>query len=253
MKRGELRLDGRRVVYREAGNGAPVLVISGLGLSGRFYEHSYDAFARAGLRLVVPDLPGFGGSRGGRLGHDVAGGRQFMLAFADALAIERAVWVGHSVGAQTALDIAATAPHRARGIVLVGPTGAPGRPRALRQAGALALEALRAPLPVVLRVLADYVRTSPLAYLGTWLRFTRDQPLEKLRAVQCPVQVVVGTRDPVADAELLELLLRRLPSAELVRVAGGTHALPRSEWQEFNAAVTRFCRELAEERWRGAQ
>lgn len=248
MTKQWLRLDGRRVRYREAGSGAPVLVISGLGLSSRFYDRSYDAFARAGLRLVVPDLPGFGGSRGGWAGLDVAESRAFMLAFADALGIEQAVWVGHSIGAQTAIDLAATAPHRARGIVLVGPTGAPGKPRALRQAGAILVEATRAPFPVVLRVLADYARASPLAYGGTWLRFARDRPLEKLRAVQCPAQVVIGTRDPVADAELVELLLRRLPDADVVRVAGGTHALPRSEAEQFNTAVTRFCRRVSEGR-----
>ena len=237
------------MVYREAGRGAPVVVISGLGLSGRFYDRSYEPFARAGLRLVVPDLPGFGGSRGAWLGQDVAASRAFLLSFADALGIDSAVWIGHSIGAQTAIDLAAHAPHRARGIVLVGPTGAPGRPRALRQLAALAVEATRAPLPVVLRVLSDYARTSPLVYGGTWLRFARDHPLEKLRAVQCPAQVVIGSHDPVADAELVELLLRRLPAAEAVRVAGGTHALPRSEAEQFNAAVTDFCRRVVEGRW----
>lgn len=249
MKKARLQLDGKRVVYREAGSGAPVVVISGLGLSGRFYDRSYGAFASSGLRLVVPDLPGFGGTRGGWLGQDVAGSCAFMLAFADALEIQRAVWVGHSIGAQTAIELAASSPHRARGIVLVGPTGAPGKPRALRQVVALGIEAVRAPFPVVLRVLSDYARTSPLAYGGTWLRFSRDRPLDKLRAVQCPTQVVIGTRDPVADAEFVELLLRRLPAAEVTTVAGGTHALPRSEAEQFNAAVTQFCRRVTEGRW----
>lgn len=237
-----IEVDGRRVVYREAGSGPAAVLISGLGLSGRFYDRSYPAFADAGLRLIVPDLPGFGGTRGGALGQGVAETRAFMLAFADALEVKRAVWIGHSIGAQAAIDLAAQAPHRAHGIVLVGPTGAPDHPRALHQLAALAREAWRAPFPVVARVLTDYVRTSPLAYAGTWLRYAQDRPLEKLRAVQCPALVLVGTHDPVVDAEFIALLLHGLPHAEIARVAGGTHALPRSRAHEFNTAIAKFCR-----------
>jgi pimeloyl-ACP methyl ester carboxylesterase len=245
LTRHRIEVGGRRVVYREAGSGPAVLVISGLGLSGRFYDRSYPAFADAGLRLIVPDLPGFGGTRGGALGHDVEETRAFMLAFADALEVKRAVWVGHSIGAQAAIDLAAQSPHRAHGIVLVGPTGAPDHPRALHQLAALARESWRAPFPVVLRVLSDYARTSPLAYAGTWLRYAKDRPLEKLRAVQCPALVLVGTRDPVVDEEFIELLLHGLPHAEIARVPGGTHALPRSRWHEFNTATAQFCRAAA--------
>ena len=48
-------------------------------------------------------MPGFGGSRGAWLGQDVAASRAFLLSFADALGIDSAVWIGHSIGAQTAI------------------------------------------------------------------------------------------------------------------------------------------------------
>ncbi|HSJ15225.1 MAG TPA: alpha/beta hydrolase [Longimicrobiales bacterium] len=239
-----LELEGRRVTYREAGAGAPVVVASGLGLSGRFYDRNFPAFAAAGLRLIVPDLPGFGGSRGGRRGLGVAETRDFLLAFTRAVGVAGAIWVGHSIGAQAALQVAVHAPHRARGIVLVGPTGEPGSGRLLKQAWALARESVRVPPAVVARVLSDYVRTSPLSYIGTWIRHARDRPQQRLSAVQCPALILVGTRDPVVSADYLELLLRRLRHSRLERIAGGTHALPRSRAAEFNSAVIAFCREL---------
>lgn len=246
MTKQRIRIAGRRVTYREAGSGRAVVVVPGLGLSGRFYDRSFVPFAAAGLRLVVPDLPGFGGSRGALLGQRVAETSAFMLAFADVLGIERPIWIGHSLGAQVVLDVAVTAPQRTRGVVLVGPTGAPGARTLPRQAWALIREARRAPLPVVLRVCSDYVRTSPVGYLGTWLRYGRDRPLQKLRAVTCPVLVLVGTRDPVIDPAFLDVLLRRLPDARLERVPGGSHALPRAHPDHFNVAVVRFCRDLYE-------
>ena len=244
MKRQRARIDGRLMTYREAGSGPVVLVVPGLGLSGRFYDRSFAAFAGAGLRLVVPDLPGHGSTRGPGLGQRVPGARAFLLSFADMLGIERPIWLGHSLGAQVVIDLASAAPHRARGVVLVGPTGAPGARKLPRQAWALVREALRAPFPVVLHVLSDYLRVSPLAYVGTWLKYGRDAPLEKLRAVACPVLVLVGTRDPVIDPLFLDVLLRRMPAARLERVPGASHALPRAHAERFNALVIGFCREV---------
>jgi pimeloyl-ACP methyl ester carboxylesterase len=242
IRTGRLALHGRRVVYREAGAGAPVILVSGLGLSGRFYDRNFPAFANAGLRLIVPDLPGFGGTRGAPRGQSVAETGAFLLDFTAALGIPRAVWIGHSIGAQAVIEVAARAPARARGIVLAGPTGEPGSAKLARQAWALLREATRAPAPVVARVLADYVRTSPLAYIGTWIRYAQDRPQDDLAKVQCSALILVGARDPVVRPEYLELLLHGLRDRRLERIPGGTHALPRSSAAAFNQAVIAFCR-----------
>ena len=246
MKKERIRVGNRKATYREAGSGRAVVVVPGLGLSGRFYDQSFAGFAAAGMRLVVPDLPGFGSTRGAPLGQPVSETREFLLGLADALGLERPIWIGHSVGAQAAIDVAAAAPHRVRGLVLVGPTGAPGGRTLPRQAWALLREARRAPWRVVLHIASDYARTSPFAYVGTWLRYGRDRPLHKLRAVACPVLILVGTRDPVIDPVFLDVLLRRLPDARVERVPGGTHALPRAQPESFNSAVLRFCRSVYE-------
>lgn len=244
MTRHRILIAGRRVTYREAGSGPAVVVVPGLGLSGRFYDRSFAAFAAAGLRLVVPDLPGFGSTRRAPRGQYVAETSEFVLAFAQTLGIEHAIWIGHSVGAQVAIDLAVQAPERTRAVVLVGPTGTPGRRRLPRQAWALVREAMLASFPVVLRVLSDYLRTSPVAYVGTWLRYGQDRPLPKLSALLCPALVLVGTRDPVIDPQFVEVLVRRLPQARLERVPGGTHVLPRAQFALFNAVTVTFCREV---------
>lgn len=229
------------MVYREAGAGPAVLVIPGLGLSGRFYDRSCRDFAAAGLRLVVPDLPGFGGTRGAGTGLEVEPTCAVLLQLADELRIERAVWLGHSLGTHVALRLAATEPGRTSGVVLAGPTRALGPAGLARQAWSLVREALRAPVPVVLHVLSDYLRTSPFSYLGTWLRYGRDRPLEWLPDISCPVLLVLGTRDPVADASFIAALRRGLPQARTEIVGGGTHTLPRAKAAAFNAAVLSFC------------
>jgi 2-hydroxy-6-oxonona-2,4-dienedioate hydrolase len=243
---GERRVvdvNGEPASYREAGSGIPAIVTAGLGLTSRFYEESYEAFASAGIHLIVPDLPGWGKTPGPQTGATPQQNAAFLVAFANALHLRHTVWIGHSLGAQVVTEIAATRPDLARAIVLVGPTGAPGRAQLPRQAIGLAREARRTSLPVIAAVARDYLSSSPLKYIGTWIRHSGDHMPARLMRVQCPALILVGTRDPLISPEFIELLRHRLPRARVEWIAGGTHALPRGNAAEFNRSVIRFIRE----------
>jgi pimeloyl-ACP methyl ester carboxylesterase len=243
-RRSEVEVEGKTASYRESGAGLAVIVTAGLGLTSRFYEESYAAFATAGLHLIVPDLPGWGDTPGPRTGLHPAGTAGFLLDFVRSLGIRRAVWVGHSLGAQAVVHVAERRPDLAAGLVLVGPTGAPGRYELFRQAWGLAVEARRTSLPVIGAVAREYVGTSPLRYIGTWLRHGGDELTIRLPRIQCPALILAGDADPVCRPEFIELLRHRMPHAEVDWVRGGTHALPRGHADEFNRRVIQFIREL---------
>lgn len=240
----EAQRGGGRVRWREQGTGTPVLFVPGLGLSGRFYERNAEAIAAAGFRLLVPDMPGLGGTRGRHTGLDVEENARFLLDFIDLLGLERVHWIGHSIGAQHALRAAAMAPARARSLCLAGPSGGQERraARIVHQTVGLAREAVRAGPRVVAAVLRDYVRISPLAYTGTWLRAAHDRPITHACAVECPVLLVVGTKDHVVERTFVERFARTVPGARIAWLDGGGHALPRNRTAGFNAAIVTFLR-----------
>ena len=242
-RRGVIEVRGAPASYRESGSGLAVIVTAGLGLTSRFYEGSYAAFANAGLHLIVPDLPGWGSTPGPRTGLHPADTADFLLDFVRALGIRRAVWVGHSLGAQAVVHVAERRPDLAAGLVLVGPTGAPGRYELVRQAWGLLVEARRTSIGVIGAVAREYVRTSPFRYLGTWLRHGRDDLTDRLPRAQCPALILAGDADPVCSPAFIELLRHRIPHAKVEWVRGGTHALPRGHAAEFNRSVVRFIRE----------
>jgi pimeloyl-ACP methyl ester carboxylesterase len=241
-RRGEVEVRGATASYRESGSGLAVIVTAGLGLTSRFYEESYEAFANAGLHLIVPDLPGWGSTPGPRTGVHPSQTADFLLDFARALGIRRAVWVGHSLGAQAVVHVADRRPDVAAGLVLVGPTGAPGRYELIRQAWGLAVEARRTSPGVIGAVAREYIRTSPLRYIGTWLRHGGDRLTTRLPHIQCPTLILAGDADPVCRPAFIELLRHRIPRAEVDWVRGGTHALPRGQVEEFNRRVIQFIR-----------
>jgi pimeloyl-ACP methyl ester carboxylesterase len=159
--------------------------------------------------------------------------------------VDRAVWIGHSLGAQVVTRIAARWPDRARAVVLVGPTGDHRRLLLARQAAGLAREAGRTSARVIRAVARDYLSASPARYIGTWIRHARDDMTARLGDVRCPALVVVGTDDPICRPAFVQRLRRGLPDARVHWVPGGTHALPRGHADTFNRIVTGFILDVA--------
>lgn len=239
MIRRQVEVGRLRIAYAEAGHGPPVVLVPGLGLSARFYAASLPAFAAAGLRLIVPDPPGFGSSTTPDPLPDISTMAGLLGRFACAVGLREAAWIGHSVSAQTCLALAASRPDLVARLALIGPTGASRRPL-LRQAAGIAREAVRAPLRTIGAVSLDYVRTSPRRYLALWLAAARDPTLAHARLVTCPTLLVVGTGDAVVPAHALSSLLDALPNGRLLHVPGAGHALPHEDPDGFHCVVMPF-------------
>ena len=110
--------------FLEAGGGAdpPIVLVHGFGGDLNNWLFNVPALAEA-HRLYALDLPGHG-----RSGKDVGNGSlaslaAAVLAFLDALEIDRAHLVGHSLGGAVALELALRKPERAVSLTLVSPAG----------------------------------------------------------------------------------------------------------------------------------
>lgn len=112
--------------YHDVGNGHPVLMIhgSGPGVTGwANWRLNMGALAE-NARVLVPDMVGFGytdvpeGTR-----YDLDTWVSHLIAFLDALDIERTDVVGNSFGGALALAVAIRHPQRVRRLVLMGSVG----------------------------------------------------------------------------------------------------------------------------------
>ena len=121
MSPKQTSVDGLGVRYLEEGKGAPVLLLHGasLGSSADVWTRNMVPLAAHGLRVIAPDLPGFGETDNPK-DHSVAYRRRFILSFLDELKIERAALVGHSQAGRIALDLAFEHPERITKVVVLG-------------------------------------------------------------------------------------------------------------------------------------
>jgi pimeloyl-ACP methyl ester carboxylesterase len=99
--------------------GTPVLLLPGMLDSRAAYRHLRPLLTAAGHRVITMDLRGFGESSIAWDDYSPAAVATDALALLDHLGIERATLVGSSYTGATVVKVAATAPERVAGIVLL--------------------------------------------------------------------------------------------------------------------------------------
>jgi pimeloyl-ACP methyl ester carboxylesterase len=209
---------GARIRYFEGGHGPPLLLVHGFG--GAAWNFSELAPLLPGRRLIVPDLPGHGGSSP-LPATTIAGFADVVASLLD----EPADVVGHSLGGVVALRLAERHPRLVRSVVLAAAAGIssstrlaeitialagivqPGklagrrvervaRSRRLRN---LVFGSFEVANPDLLseRAVHAFLRGPALHTdaLGAGLALAADDPRADLERVRCPVLVLWGARD----------------------------------------------------------
>ena len=122
----QVRVSGRAVYAYTGARAFDAALPTIVFVHGAANDHSVWAlqsryFAHHGRNVLAVDLPGHGRSEGAPLS-SVEAIADWLIAFLDALGIETAALVGHSLGSLTVLDATGRHPARATRIVLLGPS-----------------------------------------------------------------------------------------------------------------------------------
>jgi pimeloyl-ACP methyl ester carboxylesterase len=249
------------------GDGPATLLLHGIGNYGRYWDFFADAVAGR-LRLVAPDARGHGESGRPTDGYAPQDFVADAVAVLDALAIERAIVVGHSMGGTHAIRLAAVHPERVARLVVVD-AGPEPMPEGSERARRLSLERPER-FEYADEALAYLRRTSPgyseevYANRMRWLfreqagdfvwRSSRDALAaimsgaghgdlwDALRAIRCPVLVVRGTKSNVQSVEVAERMVKSLADGRLIELDAG-HNVALDRPQELADAVVAFVRE----------
>jgi pimeloyl-ACP methyl ester carboxylesterase len=238
-------VDGARVRWLSAGEGDPLVFLHGWGMTPRVYVPAVAPLTRAGIRVVAPALPGFGGSDGPplrSLGLDAYADR--VAAFLDTLALDKPAFVmGHSLGGGVAIRLAARRPDLVRSLTLVNSVGgAPGR-SGMRAgswwrwaAGALGEVHPRALTPgmvagVVRDVVPNLLRRPVTAAVTAYVALTADLADDARLLVDdgLPVLFVWGDRDRLITPGAFSEIANDMPP----EVVAGRHGWLLTEPDEF--------------------
>ena len=228
------------VRYREAGEGEPIVLVHGLGVSADYWWRNGPPLAARGYRVLAPDLPGFGRTQGPKEGLSVTQQARALRDWTDALELSPAIFVGHSLSCQTIMQLAADAPERVAGLVLAGPTGEPVSNRLRHQALGLLLDIPRESVRLAVEVATAYLLAGPSRIWRTWKMGAHHDPLHLLPGITVPGIVVLGTRDPVVPRDFACTLAEGLGRDEPVWIEDAAHAVIFTRADDFNRAILEF-------------
>jgi pimeloyl-ACP methyl ester carboxylesterase len=76
----------------------------------------------------------------------------------------------------------------------------------------------------------------------SWFIDDRSDFTDRLATLEIPALVIAGEHDPLSPVRVGEFLRDRLPSATLIVVAGGTHAMAHDEPDRIAALIEPFLR-----------
>ncbi|HVC35192.1 MAG TPA: alpha/beta fold hydrolase [Chloroflexota bacterium] len=115
-------VDGLRLRYSDAGTGPAVVLVHGIGASLEYWRFTVGALAQD-HRVLAVDLPGCGFSERGPKVPTLEETADLMAGFLDALGVDRASFVGNSLGGLVCLETALRHPNRIDRLILSDSAG----------------------------------------------------------------------------------------------------------------------------------
>jgi pimeloyl-ACP methyl ester carboxylesterase len=256
-----------RIHYNEIGTGDPLICLHGAGPGASSWSNfrtNLDAFSEQ-YRTLLWDMPQYGKSDkvvidGGRRLSYIA---DILRRFMDQLGLERARFVGNSMGGQVAIKLAIDSPERVEKLVVIGSTPVG--------------HSLFCPMPLEgIKLIGNYykgegpslekMRTliQTLLYDSSFLteevlqeryeatldpevtRVMRESPpgredlSDQLHRVACPTLIVWGMDDRFGALDIGLLMLRKFQNARMHIFARCGHWAQVEHAAEFNALVLDF-------------
>ncbi len=216
----EIQVGSHRLHYCDAGMGAPLIMIHGLGASSRWWFPLFPQLTASNFRALTPDLPGFGRSPGTALNIEHAA--RAIIAFADKLELGQFFLSGHSMGGAVAAQLAANHPGRVRRLILVDSAGVPGT-GPLTMLGRLIQPWTWCPLWFYSTLLGDAARAGPRSMMRGAGELRHHDIRPALRRVRAPTLIIWGRKDTLTPLEHGRAMLSELKDGRLEIVDGVRH------------------------------
>ena len=239
--------------YESTGDGAPVLLIMGLGMNATGWWRTIPELAGAGLRVLAFDNRGVGRSDSSPGPYTITMMAADAVAILDAAGIDRAHVYGISLGGMIAQAVALEHPDRVERLVLGATTaGGPGHTAApddtvaffSRRAGMPAEEAVWASVPYNYgpatrarhgqRIAEDIEQrlrfpVAPEFYLAQLAAALSHDCHDRLAEITAPTLVVHGVEDVMVSPVNGRVLAELIPGARLIELPGAAHLYPTDE------------------------
>jgi 3-oxoadipate enol-lactonase len=234
---------GVKIYWDEQGQGAPILLIMGLGYPSQMWYRTRPLLAER-YRTIALDNRGVGRSDMPPGPYPILVMAEDAAAVLDAAAVDSAHVYGVSMGGMIAQEFALQFPHRARSLILGctaagGPTAVRAEPEVtqlLMSRGQMTpTEAAEAAVPFIydsgtpraridedLAARKDWL-ARPEAYINQLMGILAWEAYSRLDRINVPTLVIHGEADRLVPPANGKLIAARIPGAKLVLIPNAGH------------------------------
>lgn len=256
----EVTVAGHRIHYEVEGpaNGPVVVLVHGLGGRAEDWRDLAPYIAKAGFRVYLPDLIGYGRSeKPADFSYSVRDEAAVVVEFMDALALKQVDLGGWSMGGAIAQHVAADHPDRVRRLMLFDSAGlyvlpawnvalfTPNSATELDQ-----LDALLMPNPPQVPgfVARDILRVSDhrawIIHRALAAMLTGQDATDKLLPqLKMPVLILWGGEDKITPPTLGEAMHKMIPQSEFDVIPGCGHLAPGQCAAQMAPKVVEFVKQ----------
>ncbi len=255
---GLAEVNGTKLYYETAGEGPPLVFIHSGLLSSAEWDEQFRAFAKD-YHVVRYDVSGYGKSATRRLPFShVEDLRQLLRV----LNVERAIFVGCSMGGGIAADFTLEHPEMVQALVLVGPAlgGWPYSPTFIQRGYQILLATVaEGPEKGADLWLNTYVIPAPdnpaarqrfrklfvenvHGFLAPWYlaRPLNPPTIQRLPEIHIPTLLLAGQQEDSENLAVLETIATKVPGAKKIIIPGAGHLPQMEKPEEFNRIVREF-------------
>lgn len=253
---------GLRIAYRQAGEGAALVLLHGAFADSRAWRAQLDALSDA-FRVVAWDAPGCGGSSDPPEPFGMAGYVDCLAAFVEELGLGRPHVLGLSFGSGLALALYERRPELPKTLALASAyAGWAGslppdevrqrRQRAEREVDLPPEQWVRSYLPglfteaapqqVIDEAVTMMLQTRPAGMHAMLSAFADADLRHVLPSIAVPTLLLYGDADQRSPLPVAEDLHARIPTSSLVVLPGVGHDSAMEAPEAFNAEVRKFLR-----------
>jgi non-heme chloroperoxidase len=257
--------NGVNLQYVEQGDrsGIPMLLLHGVTDSWHSFEPVLPHLP-ASIRAFALTQRGHGNASRPPAGYRYTDFATDLAAFMDAIGLESAVIVGHSLGRAIAQRFAIDHPQRTLGTVLMGSfAGDAGNPVLVEVAESISMltdpidpdfvrefqeSTLARPVSPALMetVVQESLKVPARVWRAAFAGLLEDDVAAELGKITAPTLVVTGDRDGFTSMSEVEARTREIPGARLAVYHGAGHAFHWEEPERFAADLVAFTRTLTQ-------
>jgi 3-oxoadipate enol-lactonase len=250
------QVNGTEIAYETRGQGEPLLLIHGAGVSHREFQPQYEALG-AKFRLILPDVRGHGESGQMPTPYTIKQFADDMIALLNYLGFDKAFVLGHSMGGGIAQQIAVGYPERVPALVLAETAYGFGRHSIIRfllaiNGGIVRLLGMKRMVDLSVRQLAQTEEArkllretfqpqlaNPANFWNVYGALTTFDGREQLKRIQCPTLILIADRNRISHGSG-RTMAALIPNAALKMISNAGHGLNWDNPEAFNQTVIEF-------------